>query len=300
MFNPSESVDPGLDPEAGRRTGVSTTHTLGTARVAVEGVGALVHPVTCSGWSWGALWVRRQAARPNIDLDDLEVDSASSIGLTADRGLVTNDNIEVVEDARCDWLFATRLRRRDDVAAVLAEAAKEEDWVEVEQYGSRVLETVYDDRRSVVVSCGARQRRDTARRVQVIAKIEARLVDLEHRVARGDLVEARKIAAAAAGILARSPVRRLFDVSDVAKGRFVYDYDHDALAYDEALAGHYVLATSLPREVADATQVLAHYRSLQYVKQRLRVLEPALGLRPSDIGPNRGCVAMSRCACWPR
>ena len=107
-----------------------------------------------------------------------------------------------------------------------------------------------------------------------------RLLALERRVARGDLVEATEIAAAAASILARSPVKRLFDVSDVGQGRFVYDYDHDALAYDEALAGHYVLATSLTREVADATQVLAHYRSLQYVEKRFRVLKSALGLGP--------------------
>ena len=125
---------------------------------------------------------------------------------------------------------------------MLAEAAKadEDDWVEVEQFGSRVLEATYKGGRYVVVFSGARHKRDPARRLQLVAKIEERLLAIERRVARGDLVEARKIAAAAAGILARSPVKRLFDVSDVAEGRFVYDYDHAALAYDEALAGHYV------------------------------------------------------------
>ena len=97
---------------------------------------------------------------------------------------------------------------------------------------------------------------------------------------RGDLVAATDIAAAAATILARSPVKRLFDVSDVAEGRFVYDYNHDQLDYDEALAGHYVLATSLDPSVADAGEVLAAYRSLQHVEQRFRVLKSTLGLRP--------------------
>ena len=81
-------------------------------------------------------------------------------------------------------------------------------------------------------------------------------------------------------IATRSPVKRLFDVSDVADGRFVYDYDHDAMAYDETLSGHYVLATSLTTQVADAEQVLAAYRSLQAVERRFRVLKSALGLRP--------------------
>jgi transposase len=204
------------------------------------------------------------------------------ICVVADRGLITNDNIAEVEAAGCDWLFATKLRRRKDVAAVLTEAAQAdaERWVEVERFGSRVLETTYDQGRYVVVFSSARQRRDTARRLQLVAKIEAKLLALENRVRRGDLVAATDIAAAAATILARSPVKRLFDVSDVGEGRFVYDYDHEQLAYDEALAGHYVLATSLDTRVADAAEVLACYRSLQSVEQRFRVLKSSLGLRP--------------------
>jgi transposase len=204
------------------------------------------------------------------------------ICVVADRGLITDDNITQVEQAGCDWLFATRLRRRKDVAAVLATAvnADAEQWVEVERFGSRVLETSYEGKRYVVVFSASRERRDVARRLQLVAKIEKELLALEARVARGKPVAATEIAAAAATILARSPVKRLFDVSDIADGRSVYDYDHDAMAYDETLAGHYVLATSLTTRIADAEQVLAAYRSLQHVEQRFRVLKSSLGLRP--------------------
>jgi transposase len=204
------------------------------------------------------------------------------ICVVADRGLISEANITQVEDAGCDWLFATKLRRRADVAAVLTAAATADagDWVEVERFGSHVLDFEHDGRRYVVVFSAARERRDVRRRLELIAKTETRLLELEARVKRGDMVAATDIAAAAATILARSPVKRLFDVSDIAEDRFVYDYDHDALAYDEALAGHYILATSLPPTVADATKVLAAYRSLQNVERRFRVLKSALGLRP--------------------
>jgi transposase len=204
------------------------------------------------------------------------------ICVVADRGLITDDNIAEVEAAGCDWLFATKLRRRADVAAVLAEAAAADDeaWVEAERFSSRVLETSYEGGRYVVVFSNARQRRDTTRRLQLLTKIEDQLLALEDRVKRGRLVAATDIAAAAATILARSPVKRLFDVSDVGEGRFVYDYDHNALAYDETLAGHYVLATSLHPKSADAVEVLAAYRSLQQVEHRFRVLKSTLGLRP--------------------
>src|SRR5690606_3457925 len=131
------------------------------------------------------------------------------ICVVADRGLISEDNIAEVEAAECDWLFATKLRRRRNVAAVLATAAEADAdaWVEVEQFGSQVLEVAHDGRRYVVVFSTARQRRDVRRRLQLIAKIETKLLALERRVKRGDLVEATEIAAAAATIVARSPVK---------------------------------------------------------------------------------------------
>ena len=69
-------------------------------------------------------------------------------------------------------------------------------------------------------------------------------------------------------------------MSDVAEGRFVYDYNHEQLDYDAQFAGHYVLATSLDPSVADAGEVLAASRSLQHVEQRFRVLKSTLGRRP--------------------
>jgi hypothetical protein len=214
--------------------------------------------------------------------DLVERFAVGRICVVADRGLISEANIEDVEAAGCDWLFATKLRRRKDVAAVLAEAATtgDGDWIEVEQFGSHVLDLEHDGRRYVVVFSAARERRDVRRRLELIAKVEAKLLDLEARVRRGELTAATDIAAAAATIVARSPVKRLFDLSDVADGRFVYDYDHDALDYDEALAGHYVLATSLAPAVADPAAVLAAYRSLQLVEDRFRVLKSSLGLRP--------------------
>ncbi|MDP9022437.1 MAG: IS1634 family transposase [Actinomycetota bacterium] len=214
--------------------------------------------------------------------DLVERFAVGRICVVADRGLISEANIVDVEHAGCHWLFATKLHGRQDVAAVLAAAADADTdaWVEVARFSSRVCDVDHDGRRYVVVFSDARQRRDTVRRLQLIAKTEARLRALEDRVRRGDLVEATEIAKAAATIVARSPVKRLFDISDVAEARFVYDYDHDALAYDELLAGHYVLVTSLDRATADAAGVLAAYRSLQLVENRFRVLKDFLGLRP--------------------
>ncbi|HEX2027038.1 MAG TPA: IS1634 family transposase [Nitriliruptorales bacterium] len=201
--------------------------------------------------------------------------------LVADRGLVSHDNLEVIEQAGCDWVIATRLHRRADVATVLAAAttAPDDAWVDVEAFDSRVCDTVHDGHRYVVVFSGERERRDTTRRLQLIKATEGKLLALEARVARGELQAATDIVAAAERILARSPVKRLFTYT-ASDARFVYDFDHDALDYDETLAGHYILTTSLHPNAADAATVLACYRSLANVEARFRVLKDLLGLRP--------------------
>ncbi len=188
--------------------------------------------------------------------------------LVCDRGLISEANIAAVEQAGCDWVLATRLHHRPDVAAVLAAATAADDdaWIEVERFKSRVFDTDLDGRRYVVVFSAERETRDDLRRVQLIDATEQRLLELEGRVARGELAAATDIAAAAARILARSPVKRLFTYQADHR-RFVFDFDHDALDYEEALAGHYVLATSLPRQ-----QVAARRAGLLPVADRGRVV----------------------------
>jgi transposase len=214
-------------------------------------------------------------------LEDLQKRFAvGRICLVADRGLISETNVATVAEAGADWIMATRLHQRADVAAVLeqAHAADDQDWTEVEQFSSRVLDLEHEGRRYVVVFSNARHHRDTLRRSQLVTKTEDQLLALEARVASGRLKDRDKIVAAAERILARSPVAKLFTYT-AKEGRFVYDYDHDALDYEEDLAGHYVLATSLDSSVP-AGEVLACYRSLQQVEHRFRVLKDFLHLRP--------------------
>ena len=223
------------------------------------------------------------------------------ICLVADRGLISEANIDTVEDAGYDWLIATKLRNRTDVTKVLglAQAAAEDDWVEVDRFNSQVLDLDHDGRRYVVVFSDAREHRDTLRRLQLIAKVEAKLLALERRIDRGDITDRDEMVAAAEKILHRSPVRRLFTYR-ISHGRLVYDYNHDALDYEEGLAGHYILATSLPRETHDAVEVLACYRTLTKIEALFRVLKDFLHLRPIRHWTEtrvRGHIAVCVLAC---
>ncbi len=178
-------------------------------------------------------------------------------------------------------MLATRLHRDPTVAAVLEAAASEQAvFVPVGDDGTKATEVVYESRRYVVVDSPRRHVRDDARRQELLAATEDGLIALAERVRKGRLVDPAKIGAAADRILRDSGVARCFSTK-IAHGVFTWDYDEKAMDYEEKLlAGRYVITTSLDKKAASTAQVVAHYKALQSVERRFRVLKDFLALRP--------------------
>ena len=203
------------------------------------------------------------------------------ICVVADRGLISVDNVEVVAGHGFDHVLATRLHR-DATCAEALEASTRPDatWVPVPAANSAACDvTLADGRRVVVVASAPRLHRDTVRTGELVARTETKLLALEDRVHAGRLVDAGKIGQAAQRILGPCGVGHLFDV-DIAEGRFFYHYNDAAFAYEELLAGRYVLVTSLSSADASTAHVVATYRQLQSVEARFRVLKDFMHLRP--------------------
>jgi hypothetical protein len=202
------------------------------------------------------------------------------IALVADRGLISETNLADVAAAGFDHVIATRLHRDPGVAAVLQAADSDDiEWVPVTG-GRTACEVVHDGRRHVVVDSPPRRRRDDRRREELLARTEEQLIALDRRVRAGRLVDPAAIGAAAQRILGPSPVSRCFTTS-IAEGRFGWDYDQQALDYEQRLlAGRYVLSTSLTPDQATTAEVVTHYQSLANVEHRFRVMKDFLGLRP--------------------
>ena len=203
------------------------------------------------------------------------------ICVVADRGLISVDNVAVVAGHGFDHVLATRLHRDPTCAEALAASTRPDAvWVPVAAANSAACDvTLADGRRAVVVASLARLQRDTVRTGELVARTETRLLALEDRVRAGRLVDAGRIGRAAQRILGPSGVGQLFDV-EIAEGRFVYHYNDAAFAYEELLAGRYVLATSLTPADASTAQVVTSYRQLQSVEARFRVLKDFMHLRP--------------------
>ena len=203
------------------------------------------------------------------------------ICVVADRGLVSSDNVDAVAAAGFDHVLAARLRRDRTCGEALEAVDDDTAWVEIPKHRCRAADVALaDGTRAVVVASDARARRDTLRTAEIVARAEAELLALERRVRDGRLKDPAKIGRAAQRILGSSGgVGRLFDL-EIGPGRFTYHYNEDALAYEELLAGRYVLTTSLAPAQATTTQVVAAYRQLAAIEARFRVLKDFLRLRP--------------------
>jgi Transposase DDE domain len=218
---------------------------------------------------------------PDVLADLQERFGVGRICVVADRGLISQANVAVVEGCGFDHVIATRLHRDHDCAEALEASARPgAAWVAVPDANSAACDvTLADGRRAVVVASFERWERDTLRTAELVVRTEAKLLALERRVRDGELVDPAKIGRAAQRILGASPVARLFDI-EIAKGRFLYHYDEAAFVYEDLLAGRYVLTTSLSPEQATAAQVVMAYRSLLEIERRFRVLKDFLHLRP--------------------
>jgi hypothetical protein len=177
-------------------------------------------------------------------------------------------------------VLATRLHRDPTCAAALeASTAPDALWVPVPEARSAACDVVAEGSRCVVVASLDRHRRDTRRTAELAERTADKLRVLERRVRDGALVDPAKIGRAAQRILGASGVGRLFDV-EMGKARFLWHYDEQAIAYEELLAGRYVLTTSLPSSEMSAATVVRSYRQLLEVEDRFRVLKDFLHLRP--------------------
>jgi Transposase DDE domain len=214
-------------------------------------------------------------------LDDLrERFGVGRICVVADRGFISAANIEKLDADGFDHVLATRLHR-DTLCeqALTASCAPDAAWVPVPDANSAAAEVEIDGTRCVVVASLERHHRDTARTQELVQRTETELLALESRVRDGRLQDAGKIGRAAQRILSGSGIGRLFDL-EINEGRFVYHYNEHAFAYEQLLAGRYVLHTSLTTQQASTGQVVRHYRGLLDVEARFRVLKDFLRLRP--------------------
>ena len=216
-------------------------------------------------------------------LDDLQHRfGVGRICVVADRGLISDDNVEVVAGQGFDHVLATRLHRDPTCAeALTASAGPDAVWVPVPAAHSAACDlTLADGRRAVVVASLERHRRDTVRTAELVARTETKLLALEDRVPAGRLVDAGKIGRAAQRIL--GPLRRRATVRRRdRRGPLPLPLRRGRLRLRRTARRPLRAVTSLTANQATTAHVVTAYRQLQVRRGPLpgaqRLLAPAPG-----------------------
>jgi hypothetical protein len=169
-----------------------------------------------------------------------------------DRGMVSEKNLDVLDEAGYDWIVGVRLRTRPQLADVLF---SDRQSFEALADNLQVKEVWANERRYIVCHNPEQARRDAARRQAVLERLEARL-------GRSGVK----------GLVTRSGFRRFLRV----QGEEAV-IDEDKVERDARYDGVWVIETSTDLSAAEVAEA---YKSLWRVERAFRTLKSPLELRP--------------------
>ena len=169
-----------------------------------------------------------------------------------DRGMVSEQNLDVLDEAGYDWIIGVRLRNRPALAdGILSDPGA----FEVLANNLEVKEVWVDERRYIVCRNPDQVHRDAARRQAVLERLQARLTQ-----------------SGVKGVVTRPGFRRFLRVS--AQEATI---DADRVQRDARYDGVWVLETSTDLPAPEVAQA---YKSLWRVERAFRTLKSPLQLRP--------------------
>jgi transposase len=207
-----------------------------------------------------------------------------------DRGMVTEKNLHVLQEADGDWGFLLGMtRRQNPEAEALIDRIDEERWLECPgginaeeakvKQRTRVQEVACDRAgvRVFVVDSDERRGYEQRQREKAMQRVRVGLEKLQTRVAKGQLKDPAKIGAAAQRVLTRNHGHRYYDWKLTA-GQFRFEEHPVNLPREKKYEGKYLIQT----DQTDMTPQdgVAHYKELNEVERGFRSLKDPIGMRP--------------------
>jgi transposase len=207
-----------------------------------------------------------------------------------DRGMVTEKNLKVIEEAEGDWGFLVGMtRRQNPEAEQLIDRVREEKWLEcppgitagekTPPPRTRVQEVPCDRAgvRVFVVDSDERREYEQRMREKAQARVRAALEKLRIRVEKGRLKRAEKIGAAVERVLQQHHGHRYYDWK-LEDGRFRY-FEHPLnLRREKKYEGKYLIQTDQTEMTAE--EAVAYYKELNEVERGFHSLKDPIGMRP--------------------
>jgi transposase len=205
-----------------------------------------------------------------------------------DRGMVTEENLQQLTDAKQGYLIGVRRRGNAELPRLLA-AIDETKWMDCpvgitageqrEPPRTRVQEVPSGQkgRRVFVIDSDERRQYEQAMRERAMGRVRQKLEKLQLRVEEGRLREEARIGAAAQRILQAHHGYRYYRWR-LQKGRFHFEEDAQRLEQEKRLEGKYLIATS--EKHLEALEAVRLYKELSEVERGFRSLKDVLQMRP--------------------
>jgi transposase len=208
-----------------------------------------------------------------------------------DRGMVTEKNLHVLQEADGDWGFLLGMtRRQNPQAEALIDRIDEACWLECPgginvqeakvKQRTRVQEVACDrvGVRVFVVDSDERRGYEQRQRQKAMERVRVGLEKLQKRVGAGRLIDPAKIGAAAQRVLSQNHGHRYYTWQLTQEGKFQFDEHPVNLPREKKYEGKYLIQT----DQTDMTPQdgVAHYKELNEVERGFRSLKDPIGMRP--------------------
>jgi len=208
-----------------------------------------------------------------------------------DRGMVTEKNLHVLQEADGDWGFLLGMtRRQNPQAEALIDRIDQERWLECPgginvqeakvKQRTRVQEVACDrvGVRVFVVDSDERRGYEQRQREKAMERVRVGLEKLQTRVSVGRLKDPAKIGAAAQRVLSQNHGHRYYTWQLTQEGQFQFAEHPVNLPREQKYEGKYLIQT----DQTDMTpqDAVAHYKELNEVERGFRSLKDPIAMRP--------------------
>jgi hypothetical protein len=202
----------------------------------------------------------------------------SKVVVVADRGMVTNANIELLAKADgVDWITALKaptIKKLARTGIFQPSLFDEQNLGEITNAAAFPGERLIVCRNPLVGAQRARKREE------LLNATESDLAAIAHRVNHGTLAGADQIGLAAGPALKRHRMRKHFQTT-ITDTTFTYSRNADTITTEAALDGFYILRTSLTESALPAGDVVRAYKNLEQAERAFGTLKsPDLQIRP--------------------
>lgn len=271
---------PGLGAHGHSRDGRPRNRQVLVGCVMVDGW-PIAHHVFQGNW-------RDSKTVPSVLKDLEERFGLRRVVFVGDRGMVTSENVKLLQDGGQGYVVGLTRRRRENVYRYV-EAAARGEWQdcpvgiaasEKSPPPKTRVQEVSSGREGVrifVVDSEERLDYERTEREKAMKRVRLELEALQRRVEDGKLKAPERIGAAAERVLQRNHGYRYYEWEFV-KGRFQYFEHRTNLKREQAYEGKYVIQTE--EKHLSAVEAVRVYKELSEVERAFSSLKDVIEMRP--------------------